>query len=71
MAQDKSLSDLYDDFLKTNTRICDRVLADGFEQSRKAYEFLGIPFAPQTVEEYGHWLAVKYPIPVPDWMDVL
>jgi hypothetical protein len=61
-------SELYDEFLKFSSKVADRMLAEGFEDTKKAYARFGIPFQPKTVEEYERWLTEKYPMPVPDWM---
>jgi hypothetical protein len=61
-------SDVYEEFLKLNTRVADQMLAKGFEQAKEAYAAFGIPFKHKTVEEYCDWLAQQYPMPVPDWM---
>ena len=60
--------DLLDEFNRLNAPIVDKMLADGFEDTKKAYAKFGMTFKPKTVEEYRDWLTEQYPMPVPDWM---
>lgn len=54
---------LYEEFLQVSARCIEQMVADRFDDTKKAYKAFGMSFEPASVEEYKKWLTEKYPIP--------